>query len=388
MKVCVHLYALFCGLFSCSVAFAQSPFPRLLPPVGDFRLTLHEEPQSSLPLGASCSGEARLTLTCRTFVITLENSSTRAIHISGLTCREPAITIEKKDSRASGGWWPVSIPEDLPCPNLIWTNLRLKPGEHTQYATRLIAPQRRAEFFAPGSYTLRAQWVLFGCTEAPDGTDCLTPLQNISQRGSPAGVDFQEAVIVLSNEVTTDSPSMPNLGMLRFSFEVTAHPSPKGNAMSGAAAAGCSTGTNTSVDCTVFHYTIHNLGDRPVRNATCSCGSSGITPEFRTASGWNPVPEISHDIPWICTANVCGETQVFPGGTIEGEFMLSTLAPAYDTTPLRSPGEHRLRFTFWPNACFASPDASFCLMRPEKQPSAVSQEITVQGLVASPTGTP
>jgi hypothetical protein len=389
MKRVAHLLAVSCCLLCCSTASAQSPFPRLLPPASDFRLTLREEPQGALPLGSSCSGEAGLTLTCRAFAVTLENLSTRAIRINGVTCREPAIIIEKKEPRATGGWWPVSTPQNLPCPNLLWTNLRLKPGEYTQYATRLISPQRWSESFAPGSYTLRAQWVLFGCTEAPAETDCLAPLQHISEISPVAGVDLQEPVTDLSNEVTTDSPPIPDLGMLKFSFEVSARPSSPGNTVSGEAVVGCNEGTKITIDCIVFHYKIHNLGDRPVRNIVSVCGSLvflGITPEFRTASGWNPVPGIPRQMPMVCTATFSAEAQIFPGGTNEGDFMFSTLDPGYDTTPLRSPGEHRLRFTFQPRACFASPDASFCLLRPEIQPPILSQEITVQTLTASSSG--
>ena len=49
---------LFCTLVCGSVAIARGPFPRLLPPREDFRLTLREEPHSEMPLGPSCSGEA------------------------------------------------------------------------------------------------------------------------------------------------------------------------------------------------------------------------------------------------------------------------------------------------------------------------------------------
>jgi hypothetical protein len=51
------------------------------------------------------------------------------------------------------------------------------------------------------------------------------------------------------------------------------------------------------------------------------------------------------------------------------------LIPRYDTTPLRAPGEYR--FSFQPHACFASPDPSFCLLRPENQSPVVSQEIAL-----------
>jgi hypothetical protein len=371
VKRWIFTFVVLCGILDCRAAAPQSPFPRLLPPANDLRLTLRENPQSGLPLGRSCAGEAESTLTCRAFLITLENLSARAIHLSGVTCREPAITIEKKDSHASGGWWPVSLPNDPRCPDLVWTNRRLKPGERLEYETRLIGSQRRAESFAPGLYTLRAEWVLFGCTEALDGTDCLAPLQN-TKHGLPADVEFQEAVIVYSNEVIADARPMPSLGDLKFSFDVTARPGQVSNDTSKVRVANCAV-ASTGVDCMVFHYKILNLGDRPIRNRTRSCSDSGIYPEYLAASGWVGVPQIA----WVCLSNISVDAEILDGGAIEGEFMLSTLPPGYDTTPLRTPGEHRLRFTFMSNACFASPDASFCLIRPERQVSALSQEITV-----------
>lgn len=381
VKYLAVLLLLYLYQLSCPAVSAQGTSPRLLPPASDLRLTLRQDRHSNLSLSPSCAGEARLTLTCSAFRLTLKNASKRAIHVSGLACAEPDIIFERKEPRSSNGWWPVSQPTQLACNVLIWTNLRLKPGQSTQYATRLISPRRSADAFTSGSYSLRARWTIFGCTEEPNGRDCLAPLQIVREGSSVADVANQEPVTVVSNEVNANSQPLPDLGALRFAFEVAAHPGPTQLTKSSWTAAGCTGETKTSIECTVFHYTIRNIGDRPVRNATSSCGDSGITPEFSSAaSDWKPVPRGF----WICGRNFIFEREILPGGTVEGEFMLATLAPAYDTTPLRAAGEYRLRFTFWPQACIASPDASFCLLWPEKQSPVVSQEITLRAITGGP----
>jgi len=75
--------------------------------------------------------------------------------------------------------------------------------------------------------------------------------------------------------------------------------------------------------------------------------------------------------------NVLVETEILPGGTIEGTFSLHNLRPGYDASSLPAAGEYQFRFTFWPNACVASPDTSFCLTRPEKQPTVTSKELSL-----------
>jgi hypothetical protein len=92
------------------------------------------------------------------------------------------------------------------------TNLRhsrlgqysFKPREKTEYTTRLISPRRSINALGAGLYKLHAHWALFGCTEAPEGTDCLTPLQVIRGAGFVADVALQEPVTVFSNEVTAE----------------------------------------------------------------------------------------------------------------------------------------------------------------------------------------
>jgi hypothetical protein len=382
MRTLVALAALFSGCLSPSspsAAFAQSPFARLLPPATQFHLTLREQAHTNLPLGSSCGREAAQTLTCRAFVLTLENASTHTVRLSEIGCQGPSITIWRREPRSGGGWVPVSQPLRPPSAMLTWSNLRLTPGDRTEYETRLIAPHRSANDFAPGSYTLRASWLLLGCIEPPDGADCLDPLQ----RGSVPRIDLQEPVNVFSNEVIADSPALPDLGTLRFLADVVIRVDPVGNAKSTQT---CSAETKT-IDCTVFHYTVLNESDRPMRNTFCGCVYwFPITPEYRIASGaWKPVPQLSPrnaNTPAAgpsCLANPCFPNPVLPGGTVmEGESILATLGPGYDTAPMREAGEYRLRFTFWPRACFASPDAAFCLAWPAKQVPVISPEITMR----------
>lgn len=373
-KFVVTVLLAFCSLASGLLAMAEGPFPRLLPPAEDFRLALREEPRSNVPLGPSCGGEASLTLLCRAFTLTLENASKHTIHISELRCFEPDVVFEIKEPRSSSGWWPVSQPGNPTCRTLDWVNIRLKPGEKTEYTTRLISPRRSIDRLNAGRYKLHAHWALFGCTEAPEGTDCLTPLQVVRGASSVADVAIQEPVTVFSNEVAAESPPLLELGDPKFSFEVTTASDQMSKADTGAQPA-CAAASVTKVDCTVFHYVIRNLVDRPVRNATESCSDTSIRPEYRFGGNeWRSVPYSL----WVCTMNVLLETPIFPGGAIEGSFTLRTLRPGFDTSSLQAPGEYQFRFTFWPDACIASPDASFCLNRPERQPTVTSKELTVR----------
>jgi hypothetical protein len=363
-----------CSLASGPLVMAEGPFPRLLPPPEDFRLTLRVEPHSDVPTGPSCNGEASLTLLCRAFTLTLENASKHTVHISGLRCFEPDVVFEIRRPESSSDWWPISQPGKPTCKTLDWVNIRLKPGEKTEYTTRLISPRRSIQALGVGSYKLRTQWALWGCTEAPEGTDCLTPLQVVRGASSVADVALQEPVTVFSNEVTAESPLLPDLGSLRFSIEVTIASAQTSKTETDVQPA-CGAAAVTNVDCTAFHYVVRNLADRPIRNATASCSDTSIRPEYRFEGGeWKSVPYRA----WDCGRNVLVETQVFPGGTIEGTFTLRTLRPGFDTSALQPPGEYQLRFTFWPDACIASPDASFCLTRPYSQPTVTSKELTLR----------
>jgi hypothetical protein len=371
------------SLFSvCCPLLKAGDAPQLLPSGNEFRLTLAEDRYSTLPLGPSCTGEAAQTLTCRAFTVTLENLSKKAVRISWGGCNEPEIRIDRKEPNSSSGWWPVSQIKRETCRPMTWASFRLAPGEKNKYATRLISPRRYAETFAVGSHTLRAEWVLFGCTEDPEGADCLSSLQVVRPPSSAPRFDFQEPVSVISNEVTLDAPVPTVFDTLKFALEVTVRPGPLLSAGSAGKSVNCTGDASASIDCIVFHYAIHNLGDRPVRHAGFSCSGYGITPEYRPANGeWQPVPSNA----WVCTANIFFEMPILAGRASEQDFALSTLAPGYDTSVLRAAGDYSLRFTFWPNACFASPDGAFCLARPEKQEQVRSPEISIRLNAAAPT---
>jgi hypothetical protein len=346
--------------------------PQLLPSANEFRLTLAEDRHSKLPPGPSCTGAAARTLTCRAFTVTLENLSKKTVRISWTDCNEPQIRIDRKLPNSSNGWFPVSSIKGESCRPMTWASRRLKPGAKNTYATRLISPRRYAETFAPGSYTLRAEWVLFGCTEEPEGTDCLGPLQAVRPPSTASDFYLQTPVTVISNEVTLEAPVLPDLGQLKFAFEVSARPGPP-PASSAKKSVDCTGDASESIDCIVFHYSIHNLGRRAVRHGGFSCSGFGITAEYRLAQGeWQPVLSNA----WVCTANVYFETPIPPGGTAEGDFVLWSLAPGYNTSALRAAGDYSFRFYFTPNACFASPDGSFCLTWPEKQESVRSPEFS------------
>ena len=373
-RMLAAILLVFCSLTCGSSAIAPGPFSRLLPPPEDFRLTLREEPQSAIPLGPSCGGEASLTLLCRAFSLTLENASKHTVHISELRCFEPDVVFEIRQPRSSLGWWPISQPGKPACNTLDWINIRLKPGEKTEYTTRLISPRRWIDGLGVGSYMLHAHWALFGCTEAPEGTDCLTPLQVVRGASTVADVALQEPVTVFSNEVTAVSPPLPDLGNLSFAFEVVAASAETPKAETDPRDV-CTGVSSKNVDCTVFRYVVRNLTNRPVRNATYTCSDTSIRPEYRfEGNAWKSVPYRG----WVCGRNMRVETALLPGGTLEGTFTLRTLRPGFDTSSLQMPGDYQLRFTFWPDACIASPDASFCLTSPDKQPTVTSKELALR----------
>ena len=376
--------ALFGALFHCAVASGSGPSASLLPPADELHLALNEEPQGQLPPGLSCSGEASLTLLCRTFTVTLENASPHTIRISGLRCFEPPITFltnrpitfDAKAPNATAEWWAISQPGNPACKTLDWTNMCLRPGERMEYSTRLISPRRSVGItgvVGPGKYQLRAEWTLYGCTELPDGADCLTPLQVIREGSAVADVAIQEPVTVYSNSIIAESPRLPDLGGLKFTFEVTPATNQPPEAQDGRPS-GCAE-ESASVDCAVFHYVIRNLGDRAIRNVTASCSDDSIRPEYRFASNlWKPIPYRL----WWCSMNIAVERGILPGGTVEGTFTLRTLLPGYDTSSLQVPGEYQLRFTFYPVACIASPDAGFCLTPLQRAPAVTSKVLTLK----------
>ena len=211
----------------CRASSNDGPFPRLLPPAEEFHLALREEPHSELPLGPSCIDEASLTLMCHAFTVTVENVGQHTVRISGLSCFEPSLMFERKEPNSSTGWWPISQPGNPTCKTLDWTNTRLRSGERTEYSTRLVSSRRSFEAVMPGQYTIRAQWTLFGCTEAPKGGDCLTPLQDVHHVGNAARVGAQEPVVLVSNNIAVESPQLGELGGLRFGFVVDLNAPPE-----------------------------------------------------------------------------------------------------------------------------------------------------------------
>lgn len=370
-------------------SLAQSPFPQLLPPASDFELTLREDLNSKLPLGPSCGGEAGLTLACRAFVVTLKNIGQHTVRLSRINCQEPVVNFEMKEPGSSSGWAPISQVSRPRCTPWAYVNLRLKPGESTEYATRLTSPNRAPDFaaVAPRAYTIRARWALWGCTENPEGSDCLAPLQvmKIPSWGGPGQghVEIQTPIEVASSSIEVNSPVLPDLGQLKIAFEIT--PNPQGWSKSLPQPAKCVGQAVTSVECTVFHYAIRNLGDRPIRNGRYTCSDFSIAPEYSTGDGeWKSM----HPRLVACTSNIYFETPILPGQAEEGDFILSYLAPDFDTTPLYPAGDYQFRFHFQANACFASPDGSFCLQRPKDQPAVVSNEVTVHATEFVPPNKP
>jgi len=360
-------------------AAAGGDFPQLLPPASDFELTLREDPNSKLPLGPSCGGEAGLTLSCRAFVVTLKNVGNHTIHLSRFRCQDPNVIFELKEPNSSNGWWTISNGGHPACTPQAYENIRLRPGENAEFTTRLVSSVRPPEglMFSPGEHILRAQWWLWGCTESPEGSDCLAQLQVLkpaSWGGTTADVEIQTPVEVLSNEIKVQSPILPDLGALKLGFEVNALPNPTGWSQSNPAPTKCAGTAGTSIECTVFHYAIRNLGDHAVRNGRFTCSDDSIMPEYRTdGSEWKHLESKLLS----CTANIYFETPILPGQAAEGTFMIAWLAQQFDTKPLYPAGEYHFRFRFQSSACAASPDGSFCLVRPKEQPKVLSNEIVV-----------
>jgi hypothetical protein len=379
-----------------SMAFAlpnsvlAAPFPQLLPDAGSFELTVREDPGISLPLGPACGGEAALSLACRAFIVTLRNVGTRTVHLSRIACQEPVVNFEMKEPNSSSGWMPISQISRTKCTPWSYENLHLRPGEATEYSTRLVSQNRPAAFFAPvapRSYTIHVRWLLWGCTEDPEGTDCLDPLQIMkanSWGGPTTGqVEIQTPVEVISKEILVGSPALRDLGGLKLGFEVSLAPEPRASEMRKHFGALCATDTETSIECTVFHYAIRNLGDRPIRNGRFTCSDYSIMPEYRTDDGdWKQLQSRL----MACTANIFFQTPILPGKAAEGDFTLRGLAPQFDTSPLYPAGRCEFRFRFQSNACFASPDGSFCIQSPKEQIVAISNVVAIQATAFNASG--
>jgi hypothetical protein len=369
---------LICSLACGPLTSAQGSLPRLLPPAEEFRFTLREDPQSKLPLGPSCSGEMLLTLSCSAFTLTLENRSAHTVRIGESNCSDPGILFMIKPPGFTGAWLTVSRPGRPTCYPPESVNIRLKPGEKTEYTTRIISPQRETEAVNVGAYALRAEWTVWGCMEPPEGTDCLAPLQAIRPGNSVSNLAFQEPVKLVSNKITAGSPGFPDLGDLNLTFEVTVVPGQKAKSET---TRDCSGDLSRSIDCTVFHYAVRNLGNRAVRIMGSTCPGFIPNPEYRFEGGeWKSLPNSPNRV-WSCDSAIAFETPILPGGASEGNFTLR----GYGTSSLQTPGEYRVRFTLVPGACIASPDGRFCLTRPENQPTVTSKELELPNREASTT---
>lgn len=375
-----------------SAGAGAAPFPQLLPDAGSFEMTIREDSAGSLPPGPACGGEAGLTLACRVFVVALKNVGTRTVHLSRIGCQEPVVNFEMKEPSSSSGWMPISQVTRPRCTPWEYVNLRLRPGESTKYRTRLVGKNRPADIFAPvaaRSYTIRARWMLWGCTENPEETDCLGPLQVMkpnSYGGPTTGdVEIQEPVEVVSKEIEVNSPMLPELGSLKIGFEISLAKEGPAAEVRKRFGALCATDPETSVECTVFHFAIRNLGGRPIRNGRFTCSDTSIMPEYRTDGGdWKQLePRLT-----ACTANVYFETPILPGKASEGDFILRGLAPRFDTSPLYSAGKYEFHFRFQSSACFVSPDGSFCIQSPREQIEAISNVIAIDATAFTSGGAP
>ncbi|MGB6974075.1 MAG: hypothetical protein WBD67_05285 [Terracidiphilus sp.] len=187
-------------------------------------------------------------------------------------------------------------------------------------------------------------------------------------------MDIQTPVEVVSNEIEVHSPMLPDLGVLKVDFAISIAAEREAAPTRKRYSAGCATGPGTSIECTVFHFAIRNLGERPIRNGRFSCSDFSIVPGYRTNDGeWKQL----HSQLMACTANVYFETPILPGAAEEGNFILGALAPRFDTSPLYPAGKYEFRFRFYSSACWASPDGSFCIQQPKAQVTATSNTLTV-----------
>jgi hypothetical protein len=94
-------------------------------------------------------------------------------------------------------------------------------------------------------------------------------------------VELQTPVEVVSKEIEVSSPVLPDFGLLKPGFEISVASEQQAVEVRKRLGAVCATDPATSVECTVFHYAIRNLGDRPVRNGRFSCSDFSMAPEYR-----------------------------------------------------------------------------------------------------------
>jgi hypothetical protein len=188
-------------------------------------------------------------------------------------------------------------------------------------------------------------------------------------------VRSQELVTAVSNEIIVESPNVPDLGEMKFGFQVDVDADTPGRI---GTRGGCTPQNAGHLDCSTFRYTIHNLGDRPIRNVVTNCNAGSTAPdiaaEYRVPGGeWEAFPIRNG----ACISVFSGLTAIPAGAAAEGEFTLATLGPGLSTKPLEAPSKYQLRFEFSPHACFASPDGGSCATVLQHPPSIVSPELTV-----------
>jgi hypothetical protein len=202
--------------------------------------------------------------------------------------------------------------------------------------------------------------------------------------GPPTGrVEIQTPVEVISKEIEVNSPALPDLGRLQISFDISLAPEPQASEMRKRFGALCAANMGTSIECTVFHYAIRNLGNRPIRNGRFACSDYSIMPEYRTDDGnWK---ELESRLK-ACAVNVYFETPILPGKASEGDFTLRGLAPDFDASPLYPAGRYEFHFRFYSKACIASPDASFCIQTPKEQVAAISNVVAVDATAFKASG--
>jgi hypothetical protein len=367
----ILILATLVGVLARSPASAQSPSQRFLPSADDFHLTLQENPQTAIRWGPPCGGVAGEVVRCHMFTISLENESPDTVRFGG-DCKERVFTISIKDPTAAGGWLRVSNGGLAPCHRS--TGLRLQPGEKTLIESGLISLSH-APYTLHAPYTVRASLTLRGCIEPPDHTDCLSPLQAIpSTTGSASGIHLEEPVTLVSNEIIAESPNAPDLGEMRFAFVVEMRAFASGDTRP----RGCTRENTSSLDCAIFRYTIHNLGDRGVRIVVANCNGGSLTPDIVPEYGLPGSEWKSLSIRnGACISSLSDTTAIPQGGTAEGEFTLSTLDSGYSPTPLEAPGKYQLRFKFSPHACFASPDGRSSATLLQHPPPVVAPELAV-----------
>lgn len=379
---CMHRLALFLAAWgavvTCARVSAQGPDLAALPPASDFHVTLQESAQTAIRWGPPCGRNGEEIVRCHMFTISVENGSMDTVRLDN-SCRERMFSIWVKNQAPSEEWLRVgsfgypchkgSRAEGSPPPGL-----SLAAGEKFSFNGGFMS--LRSGGRAP--YTVRASVALHGCIELPGHVDCLSTLQAMPKTsGSAPEVHFQEPVTVVSNEIIVESPSVADLGEMRFGFQVdidTAVPGDIGRR-------GVCTPQNAGhLDCTTFRYTIRNLGDRPVRNVVTDCNvgegslTADIVPEYRIPGGeWKTFPLRNG----VCISKFAGDTAIPPGGTAEGAFILSTLDFGYSAKPLEAPGRYQLRCRFSPHACFASPDGGSCTTVLQHPPAVLSPELTV-----------